>query len=53
MGVIIGGPSLKPPPLGLGLRTIHHANCLHALGLNIVRGEASEVNERTGACLFV
>jgi len=49
MGFIIGGPSLEEPPLGLGLRTTPHAHCLHALGLNVVRGEANEVSERMDA----
>ena len=46
MGLIIGGPSLEPPPLGLGLRTYGGGHYLQALGLTVRRVEEKEVKDR-------
>ena len=45
-GLVVGGPSLELPPLGLGLRSHPGGHCLEALGLTLVRREAREVSRR-------
>ena len=46
MGFIIGGPSLEPIPLGLGLRTNPGGHHLAELGLTLRRKEEQEVSDR-------
>ena len=51
MGLIIGGPSLEPIPLGLGLRTSSHGHHLESLGITLRRCEDREVMQRVD-CVF-
>ena len=53
MGFIIGGPTLEPEPLGLGLRSGPNGHYLEALGLLCARGEAREVADRMEACFLM
>ena len=53
MGLIIGGPSLEPVPLGLGLRTSSHGHFLQSLGLTVRRVEEREVSQRVDCFLAV
>ena len=46
MGLIIGGPSLEPPPLGLGLRSHGGGHHLEAFEMTIARCEAEELRCR-------
>jgi len=46
MGLIIGGPSLEPLPLGLGLRTTSHGHHLESIGITLRRCEEREVSQR-------
>ena len=46
MGVIIGGPSLEPIPLGLGLKTTPGGHHFESLGLSVRRHEEPEVSDR-------
>ena len=53
MGFIIGGPTLEPDPLGLGLRSGPSGHYLETLGLLRARGEAREVSDRLDACFLM
>ena len=46
MGVIIGGPSLEPIPLGLGLKTTPGGHHFESLGLSVRRHEEPDVSDR-------
>ena len=46
MGLIIGGPSLETPPLGLGLRSHGGGHHLEAFEMTIARCEAEELRCR-------
>jgi len=49
LGLVIGGPSLEPAPLGLGLRSYGGGHFLQTLGITLLRAEEGEVAERVNA----
>jgi len=53
MGFIIGGPSLEPEPLGLGLSISPAGHFLNGLGLLCPRVEAESVSDRLDACYLM
>lgn len=46
MGLVIGGPCLEPPPLGLGLKAHGGGHYFETLGLTLKRLEEAEVWQR-------